>query len=89
MDFVKMVETFIPTLKYCSLTINFARKEGKYGNDGIHIFFHDGGYCLFDISTDIEHFFSSSDGLFNKTKEFLSINDVSDVEINGINRFCK
>ena len=83
MDFVKMVETFIPTLKSCSLTINFARK------DGIHIFFHDGGYCLFDISTDIEHFFSSSDGLFNKTKEFLSINDVSDVEINGINRFCK
>ena len=70
-----MVETFIPTLKYCSLTINFAR------NDGIHIFFHDGGYYLFDISTDIEHIFSSSENLLEKAKEFLSVNEVSDVEV--------
>ena len=75
MDFVKMVESFIPTLEYCSLTINFVHK------DGIHIFFENEVYWLLDISTDEEYFFSSSENLFDKTKEFLSVNDVYRVEI--------
>ena len=78
MDFVKMVEVFIPTFEYCSLTINFVR------TDAIHMFFCDKGYCLFDISADIEHFFQSSDQLIEKAKEFLTNNEVSDVEVNGI-----
>ncbi len=75
MDFTKMVETFIPTLEYCSLTINFANK------DGIHIFFDNGEYCLLDLNTDNEYFFSSNKNLFEKAKDFLKLNDVLGVEI--------
>ena len=75
-----MLETFIPTFDYyCRMTINFV------GNNGIHLSYCDKGYCLYDISADVEHFFSSKEELVDKAKQYLNTNEVYDVALIGKN----
>ena len=75
---VKMVETFIPTIDYWTLGVDFV--------DGSRILMCSicGGYCLYDHKTHIEHEFKTKEELAQKAKTYLDEHGVDDVTIRGV-----
>jgi hypothetical protein len=74
----KVLDTFIPTLGYCGLTMHFGKT--KY----LHMFLsHKKGYCLYNGNTDIEEFLENKELLVAKIMVFLEFEEVEKIEING------
>jgi len=74
---VKMVETFIPTIDHCGLGVEFV---GGSRNFMTQI---EGGYCLYDRQTHVEHNFTTKEEVAQKAKTYLSEHEVDDVKISG------
>jgi hypothetical protein len=74
---VKMVETFIPIIDYCTLGVDFV--------DGSRILMCSicGGYCLFDRKTRVEHNFKTKEELAQKARTYLAKYEVENVTISG------
>ena len=80
MNHIMMIETFIPTLVYCNMTIEFS------GNYDIAIFFskEERSYCLFNMNEDKENFFETKEELLHAVKTFLDKYQVNEIMISGL-----
>ena len=74
---VKMVETFIPTIDHCGLGVEFV------GGSRIFMTQIEGGYCLYDRETHVEHNFKTKEEVAQKAKTYLAKYEVDDVTISG------
>jgi hypothetical protein len=74
---VNMVEAFIPTIDHCGLGVKFV------GGSRIFMTEIEGGYCLYDRQTHVEHNFKTKEEVAQKAKTYLSEHEVDDVTISG------
>ena len=74
---LKIVDTFIPALSYCRLTLIFGVKRF------IHIFLYKDGYGMYNGRTNTEEFFETKELLVAKLTVFFEIADVEEIELNG------
>jgi len=80
MNFVKMIDSFVPALDYCSMSIEFV--DSDHSNIFLFKCMDDGRYCL--CVNDQEIFFQTGEELADKAKSYLDQGDVSEVEISGL-----
>jgi hypothetical protein len=80
MNHMMMIETFIPTLVYCNMKIEFSEKYS------IAMFFskEKRSYCLFNLNEDKETFFETKEELLQAVKTFLDKYQINEIEIAGL-----
>jgi len=89
---MEIIETFIPTLKYCAIIINFSNSKTVY------LFLYDNGqYCmhfpnhtilkeLFSLRRNPkneEYYFDTQKDLCDKVKTYIEMYGLSSIEIEG------
>ena len=89
---MEIIETFIPTLKYCAIIINFSNSRTAY------LFLYDSGrYCIHFPNHIIkeflllgrkekkeeEYFFDTQKDFIDKVKTYTEMYGISSIEIEG------
>jgi hypothetical protein len=83
MDFVKMIDSFIPALDYCSMSIEFVDSDHE-NIFNIFLFRSKDNGKYFLCVNDQEIFFQTGEELADRAKSYLDQGDVSEVEISGL-----
>jgi len=85
---MEIIETFIPTLKYCAIIINFSNSITVY------LFLYDNGkYCMYfprkffslkrKSENQEEYYFDTSRELCEKVNEYTQVYGIDSIEIEG------
>ena len=86
---MEIIETFIPTLKYCSIIINFSNSRTVY----LFLNDNDGQYCMYFPNPVIndhgikrieeKYYFDTQKDLCDKVNEYIQMYEIDRIEIEG------
>jgi len=86
---MEIIDTFIPTLKYCSIIINFSNLRKVY----LFLDDNDGKYCMYFPNPVIKdtgrkrieekYYFDTQKDLSNKVESYVELYGIDNIELEG------